>query len=325
MMAPSMQKSLGMQSMSLRGIWTLPYKVQRHVDAWNWLTQFADTKEATTPSRNAGFKLKIKLPSQSARNLASSIPRNGQSEPEAGTRKRAREDDSESDPASEDTVTPKKHSHPSKHSRITQARMSPAGSDEDINEEHVMPVAAPKKCGRPFKVAASEEIHASFSVPVYVEIAVPPKLKPRKTYKGNKMEKQAPRMEEPFTLTRNMSWGAFLTAISNAVDEDIENLSIGEMKWGIQRKGRYPLVNRVGYMAMHTQIAAQKEPSSLIIMIYLPMPRVPKRRGQRQDDDDMEPASEQDNTRWGQKVGTSLHNFLLTASYSRTAVVTVVA
>jgi hypothetical protein len=82
--------------------------------------------------------------------------------------------------------------------------------------------------------------HARFNVPVYVEIAVPPKLKPRKTYKGNKLEKQEPRMEGPFTLTHNMSWEAFLKAISNTVDEDLENLVIDDMKWGIQRKGRYP-------------------------------------------------------------------------------------
>lgn len=279
--------------------------------------------------------------------------------PEVGTRKRAREDDadSESDPANEDTKTPKKHRRSFKHSRITRVIPQPevAGSDKESDEEQAIRLGvAPKKRGRPFKVVPdSEEAHAaagsdgepnrepeehavapkkrgrpfkvvadseetcatrSFNVPVYVEIAVPPKLKPGKTYKGNKMEKQEPRMEGPFTLTHKMSWGAFLTAISNTVDEDIENLVTEDMKWGIQRKGRYPLVNRVGYDAMHKQIVAQKDPSSLIIMVYLPMPRVPKRKGQRQDQDSED--VEQDNSRWAQKVGHIITRFI-TASYSR--------
>ena len=124
------------------------------------------------------------------------------------------------DSASEDTETPKKHSRPPKHSCV-----NPAGSDGDEKE----PVTAPKKRGHPRKVVDSEETHSSrvsFNVPVYVEMAVPPKLKPGKTYKGNKMEKQEPRMEGPFTLTRKMSWEAFLIAILNTVDEELENLLI---------------------------------------------------------------------------------------------------
>ena len=126
------------------------------------------------------------------------------------TKKRAREDDlePESDPVSEDK-TPKKHSHPPKHPRITCGASS-AGNDGDDKEEHVIAPTASgnlKKHGRPFKVVDLDSGLAweeSFSVPVYVEIAIPPKLKPGKTYKGNKMEKQEPRMEGPFTLTRNM-------------------------------------------------------------------------------------------------------------------------
>ena len=63
--------------------------------------------------------LKIKLPAQISRKPASSIQINGQPEPEAGTRKRVREDMSDDpDSASEDTETPKKHSRPPKHSRV---------------------------------------------------------------------------------------------------------------------------------------------------------------------------------------------------------------
>ena len=97
--------------------------------------------------------------------------------------------------------------------------------------------------------------------------------------------------------------------------EDIENLATEDMKWGIQRKAHYPLANWVGYIAMHKQITSQKDPSSLIIIIYLPMPRVSNRRGHGQDqvmDKDME----QDNSRWGRKVGI-ITRFLITALYSR--------
>ena len=249
---------------------------------------------------------------QSARNSSSVLrDASGQSVRVVGTRKRVREDDSpESDPVpNEDMETPKKKSHPLKHSRVTRVPVSPqaAGSDRGSDkEDHVI---TPKKRGRPFKIVDAEETRASvrFNVPVYVEIAVPPKLKAGKTYKGNRMEKQEPRMEGPFTLTSTMTWGAFLTEISTTVDEDIENLVMGDMKWGIQRKTRYPLVNRAGYIAMHKQIASQKDPSSLIIMIYLPMPRVPKRRGQGQDE--VKDDTEEDNSRWGQKVGHIITRF----------------
>jgi hypothetical protein len=92
--------------------------------------------------------------------------------------------------------------------------------------------------------------HASLNVPVYVKIAVPPKLKLQRTHKDNKMEKQEPRMEGPFTLTHRMMWKAFLTAISNTIDEDLENLLIEDMKWGLQKKAWYPLANNAGYMAV---------------------------------------------------------------------------
>ena len=233
-----------------------------------------------------------------------------------GARKRAREDDHDAASELEDTdsETPKNHSHLPKYSCVTHA--SSAGSDGESDKEVPEHVIAPKKHGCPCKavLTADPETHADFNIPVYVEIAMPPKLKPRKTYKGNKMEKQEPRMEGPFSLTHNMSWGAFLTAISNAVDEDIENLSIGNMKWGIQKKGRYPLANWEGYVAMHKQIAMQKEPSSLIIMVYLPMPKVPKRSGQKQgqvDEYDEDMPVEQDNSRWGQKVGYIITQFFI--------------
>ena len=239
------------------------------------------------------------------------------------TRKRTRGDDSDSESdaaiAASDMETPnlKKHSHPPKYSRVT--RVSPAGSDGESDKEVPERVIAPKKRGCPHKVVSAADAKttgdADFSIPVYVEIAVPPKLKPGKTYKGNKMEKQEPRMEGPFSLTRNMSWGAFLVAISNAVDEDIENLSIGNMKWGIQRKGRYPLSDRVGYIAMHKQIATQKEPSSLIIMVYLPMPKVSGRKQGQVDEHDM--PVEQDNSHWGQKV-----EYIITQSFIDSIVLT---
>ena len=295
---------------------------------------------ATEEARQAGLKLKIKLPAQSARKALVQA----KDQVEADTKKSVHEDETSEESESEcpagspqklpwckEKIKSKpKRKHARKHSQLTsggedmeesseeemtgvaqspshghpQARRS-HGSRKEPSED---PVAVPKKRSRPRKIREETPLsHTSLNVPVYVEIAVPPKLKLGRTHKGNKMEKQEPRMEGPFTLTRRMTWKAFLTAISDTVDEDLENLLIEDMKWGLQKKIRYPLASHAGYMAMLKQITAQRVPSAMIIMVYLPIPRVPKRKRQRQDqDEDEDQDVDQDNSRWGQKVGYDL-------------------
>jgi hypothetical protein len=64
-----------------------------------------------------------------------------------------------------------------------------------------------------------------------------------------------------------------LQVIATTIKEDLENLEIEGMSWGF-KKAKWPLNNKTGYCAMIQQVKTQKDPSSLIIAIVLPMPKV---------------------------------------------------
>ena len=75
------------------------------------------------------------------------------------------------------------------------------------------------------------------------------------------------------------------------------------MTWGFQKKGKLPLNNEVGYHAMIQQIKAQKDLSALIVVVALPLPRMPQtKRGMEEAAPVVERHGQDDETRWGQKV-----------------------
>lgn len=244
--------------------------------------------------------------------------------------KRAREDDSEE--TEPKPLTPKKKSRHKKQTRIDGDQLS---SDNSLSSDDELLTLRQRKAGlsrhnassgrktlypqkrgrgRPRKPMDKEiPSRNRFSIPVFVEIAVAPKFRPGKTPKGNKLEKQEPRTEGPFSLTQKLRWDGFLDAIAMTVDEDLENLAIEGMSWGF-KKAKWPLYNETGYHAMIQQIKTQKDPSALIIVVALPMPKVVQRKHQRRESE-VDANVAVDDTLWGQKVGSHVTK---TASYSHT-------
>ena len=84
-----------------------------------------------------------------------------------------------------------------------------------------------------------------------------------------------------------------------------ENLTVDGMTWGFQKKGKLLLNNEVGYHAIIQQIKAQKDLSVLIVIVALPLPRMPQTKHQMEE---VVPAVEchgqDDETLWGQKVSS---------------------
>ena len=178
-------------------------------------------------------------------------------------------------------------------------RIEPASFDEP-------PPKRPR--GRPHKPVEDKprkSTHKHFSIAVYVEIPVPPKFRPGKTPRGNKVEKQDPRTEGPFTLRRTTTWDEFLEEVSAAAQVGQENLTVDGMTWGFQKKGKLPLNNEVGYHAMIQQIKAQKDLSALIVVVALPLPRMPQtKRRMEEVVSVVEHHGQDDETLWGQKVSS---------------------
>ncbi|KAG6834965.1 hypothetical protein H0H93_006043, partial [Arthromyces matolae] len=135
-------------------------------------------------------------------------------------------------------------------------------------EEHDVP-RRPR--GRPPKPCPPVVPISTFSVAVYVEIAVLPVMQKGKTQRGNKMVKQDPKTCGPFTLTHATKWKPFLKDITNAANIDKENLPVDAMAWSMgQKRSTLPLTNKVGFEAMKQQIKAAKDPNSAHIIVSLP-------------------------------------------------------
>lgn len=86
---------------------------------------------------------------------------------------------------------------------------------------------------------------------------------------------------------------------------------LDRMMWGFQKKGKLPLSSEVGYCAMIQQIKVQKDLSALIIVVALPLPKIPQPKHQMEENIIEQEA---DNTLWGQKV--SFHIVSLSCKYS---------
>ena len=96
-----------------------------------------------------------------------------------------------------------------------------------------------------------------------------------------------------------MTWDEFLEDVSVTAWVEQENLMLDGMTWGFLKKGKLPLGNEVGYHAMIQQIKTQKDLDALIVVVALPLPKMPLLKHQMEAD-----IVEQqvDNTLWGQKV-----------------------
>ena len=73
-----------------------------------------------------------------------------------------------------------------------------------------------------------------FAVPVFVLVAVPPKVVPGKTHKGDKMVKQDPVTTGPFTLMQKLRWMDFVQLVAKTIDVQMENVSLNALTWHFQ-------------------------------------------------------------------------------------------
>lgn len=214
--------------------------------------------------------------------------------PKISKKKRKKKKAHQSDATSEDSDTePKKKKKKGKaHQR------SSVGSDSDpdatelpqtkttsrrpekVSAEADTPVAQPKKRGRPRKVVDDvTPVPKVWNVSVFVEIASPPKLQTGKTPRGDKFVNMPATMGGPFVLTRKMGWDKFTEEVADIVDVDTENLGLDGMSWGFQeKKAKLPLTNEHGFQTLRNQIKNHRDLSSVIIIVYHPIPRIKQSR-----------------------------------------------
>jgi hypothetical protein len=77
------------------------------------------------------------------------------------------------------------------------------------------------------------------------------------------------------------------------------------MTWGFQKKGKLLLNNKIGYHAIIQQIKAQKDLSALIVVVALPLPRMPQTKHRMEEVVPVvERHGQDDETLWGQKVSS---------------------
>ena len=144
-----------------------------------------------------------------------------------------------------------------------------------------MEKAEPKRPrGRPRKTSKDkkeEKRHEKeFSVVVYVEVAVPPKLHAGKTHKGDKMVPQAPRMCGPFSMFRRTKWSSFLENVVAVTRIDEENLLLPGMTWRMQGKRELdalPLQSRDAFKAMRNILKdkARKLKEKPVLLVHHPI------------------------------------------------------
>ena len=131
--------------------------------------------------------------------------------------------------------------------------------------------------------------------------------------RGDKFVNMPATMGGPFVFMRKMGWDKFLEEVAEIVDVDIENLGLDGMTWGFQeKKAKLPLTNEHGFQTMRNQIENHRDLSSVIIIVYHPIPRVRQsratlREGQHAPQMVTDGGRVQDvPTRWEVKVSNSI-------------------
>jgi hypothetical protein len=158
---------------------------------------------------------------------------------------------------------------------------------------------------------AGKKVEKEFSVVVYVEVAVPPKLHAGKTHRGDKMVPQAPQRCGPFSMFRKTKWSIFLENVAAVTSIDKENLLLPGMTWRMQGKKEQdglPLQSRDAFKAMRDILKNKTRKESPVLLVHHPI--VTAGKGEQTD---VEGASghggEGDRpgtTRWSEKVNTGI-------------------
>lgn len=182
-----------------------------------------------------------------------------------------------------------------------------------------IPDASPERrirgqVGRPSKQELQDR---DFSAHVYIEIANPPKLHRGKTHKTDKFVPQDPTTEGPFTFTHDMSWKSFMSQVAELAELEGENITLTQMTWHFQGKTKsLPLGSFGGFTAMVTQIRALKVGATAIVMLGIPVPTRPSRRGcnapaDSEDVDQIAGSDAGDGRMWNKKVCGLCHGILI--------------
>ena len=188
-------------------------------------------------------------------------------------------------------------------------------SSKDVKSKPKKPKkeeAAPKRPrGRPRNPEKDEKVgkkgEKEFSVVVYVEVAVAPKLHAGKTHKGDKMVPQAPQRCGPFSMFRKTKWSKFLENIAAVSGIDQENLLLPGMTWRMQGKKEQdglPLQSRDAFKAMRDILKNKSRKEQPVLLVHHP---IVTGRGRLTDIEDGEAcdrstAASAEITRWSEKV-----------------------
>ena len=144
---------------------------------------------------------------------------------------------------------------------------------------------------------AEKDREKEFSVVVYVEVAVPPKLHAGKTHKGDKMVPQAPTRCGPFSMFRRTKWSNFLENIAAVTDIDKENLLLPGMTWRMQGKKEQdglPLQSKDAFKAMRNILKSKARKEQPVLLVHHPL--VPATGREKEFNNELE------TTRWSEKV-----------------------
>ena len=112
-----------------------------------------------------------------------------------------------------------------------------------------------------------------FAVPIFVLVAVPPKIIPGKTHKGDKTVKQNPITAGPFSLTQKTRWVDFVALVANTIGVEKENVNLNTMTWHYQNKASQalPLKSEGSFDVMRKNVKSLKDASSQVIFVNHPI------------------------------------------------------
>ena len=150
-------------------------------------------------------------------------------------------------------------------------------------------------------MSKAKKSEKEFSVVVYVEVAVPPKLQAGKTHKGDKMIPQAPKRCGPFSMFRRTKWSNFLDNIVAVTCIDKENLLLPGLTWRMQGKKEQdglPLQSRDAFKAMRNILKHKAQKEQLVLLVHHPIAT----GGEKGTNVEGLTAQALETTRWSEKV-----------------------
>ena len=206
------------------------------------------------------------------------------------------QDELDSTQDSEQPNTNLKRRHDDEPSKDVESKAKKSKKEETSSNR---PRGRPRKNPEVTSKDEKNDCEKEFSVVVYVEVAVPPKLHAGKTHKGDKMVPQAPQRCGPFSMFRRTKWTTFLENVAAVTDIDKENLLLPGMTWRMQGKREQdglPLQSKEAFKAMRDILKSKARKEQPVLLVHHPL--VPATLAGREKDTN----NELETTRWSEKV-----------------------